>query len=413
MSWPARKAVVPILVVLAAIAGAVYLVRSKPGVEKTDSGEQPWIVSAREVVLADIRPKLNLFGEIVAGREVELRALVSGEVRSVGDGFLEGGSIAMGDLIVAIDAFDYRANLDELSAQSREARARLDEIAARRRAYAAALKRDEELIALRRRDLKRMQELSRRGAVSEQRLDSARLELTQQEKTTEIRRNDLAAEAARIKQQQAVIARLGVGLRRAKRDLQRTRLTAPFAGYLVDVQAQIGKRLNVNDRVARLIDAGRLEAKVTLSDGQYGRLVTDGRIHGRPATVTWQVGGQSFLFPGNLDRVGARIDSASGGVDVFIRLNGAGLAKPLRPGAFVAVSTDDRNYRGVARLPESALYDGNAVYLIQDSRLQRRQVELVARVGNDVLVRGEIKGGDMALITRFAEAGPGQLVEIR
>ncbi len=413
MSWQVRKAVVPAMVVLAAVMGAAYLVRTKPIVEPLDQPEQAWLVTAHPVAFGDIQPKLRLYGEIVAGREVELRALVAGEVVAVADNFVDGGSLHQGDLIIAIDEFDYQAKIDELSAQTREAMARLEEISARKESYGLALGRDLELVSLLQREVKRVRSLSTRGTVSEKRLDTARIDLTRQQKMTEMRKSELAGETARIKQQEAVINRLGVNLRRAKRDLQRARLTAPFNGFLADVQAQVGKRLNANDRVARLIDAGRLEARVILSNGQYGRLVSDGPLTGRSAEITWQVGGRSFRYDGRLDRVDARIDSASGGVPVFIRLAGADLTNPLRPGAFVAIAMPDQKYRGVARIPESALYNGDTIYVIQGDRLERRAVELTARVGNDVLLQGDIRDGEQVVLTRFAEIGPGQKVEVR
>ncbi len=413
MSWQVRKAVLPVILVIAAIVGAVVLVSTRPTVAPSDKTEQPWLVSAKEVQLADVRPDLRLYGEIVAGREVELRALVAGEVMAVAPGFVEGGSVRKGEMVIAIDEFDYRAKFDELSAQINEARARLEEIRARKTAFELALKRDQEMVDLLRRDLKRVQALSGRGTVSDKRLDTAQMELTQQQKTAEMRQSDLAAEIAHIKQQQAVIKRLGVGLRRAKRDLQRVRLAAPFDGFLADVQAQIGRRLGANDKVARLIDADRLEARVTLTDRQYGRLVAEGALAGRPVQITWQVGGQGFNFEGRLDRIGARIDSASGGVQVFARLDGADLSKPLRPGAFVIVTMPDRAYKGVARMPESALYNGDTVYVIKDKRLEKRTVALAARIGNDVLLQGELQQGEQVVVTRFAEIGPGQMVEIR
>ena len=136
-------------------------------------------------------------------------------------------------------------------------------------------------------------------------------------------------------------------------------------------------------------------------------------VAGRPAKITWQVGGQSFHFNGHLDRVGSRIDSASGGVQVFARLDGIDLENSLRPGAFVIISIPDRTYQTVARMPESALYNGNTVYVIEDERLVARKVELVARIDNDILLRGGIKMGDRIVTTKFSEIGPGQKVEVR
>jgi multidrug efflux pump subunit AcrA (membrane-fusion protein) len=129
--------------------------------------------------------------------------------------------------------------------------------------------------------------------------------------------------------------------------------------------------------------------------------------------VVWRVGGHQFRYTGRLDRIGARIDATSGGVPVFARLLGTGLSKPLRPGAFVAITMPDQMYRHVARLPESALYGADTVYVIAAGRLEKRSVELVARVGNDVLLRGGIRDGDQVAVTRFAEIGPGQKVEVR
>jgi len=43
----------------------------------------------------------------------------------------------------------------------------------------------------------------------------------------------------------------------------------------------------------------------------------------------------------------------------------------------------------------------------------KRDVELVARIDNDVLLRGGFKMGDWVVITIFAVIGPGQKVEVR
>ena len=46
MAWQVRKAVIPGILVLAAVMGAVYLARTKPVVEPLDKVEEPWLVSA-------------------------------------------------------------------------------------------------------------------------------------------------------------------------------------------------------------------------------------------------------------------------------------------------------------------------------------------------------------------------------
>jgi len=416
MKRPAARYLLPFAVLAFAAAGVAYLVASKPVVAPNAQTERVWTVATRTAVIADVQPELRLFGEIVAGREVELRALVAGEVVAVGPNVVDGGTVEGGELIAAIDAFDYQAEVDEQSALIREAEARLAEIVAMRTATAAALKEDRTLVTLRRRDLERAEKLLERRNVSDKAVDAARMDLALQEQNTALRQNELTAEEARIRQQQAILERLRVSLRRAQRDLDNTRLLAPFSGFLFDLVAQPGKRLNVNDQVARLIDADRLEAKLTLSDAQYGRLLGaegGGEIRGRQATVLWRVGATTLAFDAVLDRSAARIDAASGGVDLYARLADIGAWQPLRPGAFVEVRLKDRPFTGVVLLPESALYGGDTVYVVVEGRLQAREVALVARIGDEVLVRGGLANGDEVVTTQYAEIGPGERVSVR
>ena len=93
MRWQVQKAVLPIILLTVAIAVFFVLWSTRSTVEPTDRSEQPWLVSSKEVRLANVQPRLRLYGEIVAGREVDLRALVPGEVVAVADSFVEGGKI--------------------------------------------------------------------------------------------------------------------------------------------------------------------------------------------------------------------------------------------------------------------------------------------------------------------------------
>ncbi len=205
-----------------------------------------------------------------------------------------------------------------------------------------------------------------------------------------------------------MIAQTQVGLKRARRDLRNTRLLAPFDGFLTETGAAIGKRMPVNGRVARLIDLNRLEAKFHLSDDEFGRLVKPPEsLLGRPARAVWRIGTETFEYGAEIARVGAEIDAASGGVQAYARIDTSAAQTALRPGAFVEVFLLDRLYRQVARLPESALHGDEKVYVVVGGRLAQRLVKLVARIGNDVLVHGELGNGETVAVTRFPGIGPG------
>ncbi len=264
------------------------------------------------------------------------------------------------------------------------------------------------------RDLKRATQLSARGNISAQALDKKRLELSRQQRAIVLRQNGIDAESARLEQEKAGIERLDVAVQRARYDLERTRLRAPFDGVVQSVTAQVGQRLGVLDGVGQLIDTGSLEARFHISDAQYGRLSGTGRgVIGRTARVIWRVGQRELVLEAVVARVGAQIDTASGGVELFAGIKDHAAASSLRPGAFVEILIPDRVYAGVARVPETVLHPGNVVYGIDGGRLVQRRAEIVARVGNDVLLRGELTDGDRLVTTQSVAIAPGLRVELR
>ncbi len=405
---------VPIVLLAAGAVGASYLIRTKPRVEPSPPTERVWTVDSVAVRLSDVQPDIQLFGKIFAARQIQIRALVTGQIVEIHPNLVEGGLIRRGEMILAIDEFEYRSALKESEARLAEARARIVEREAKRLAETKALKRDREILAVLARDLKRASQLRKRGNISVQALDKKRLELSRQQRAIVLRQNGIDAEAARLEQEKATIARLDVAVQRARYDLERTRVRAPFDGVFQNITAQAGQRLGVLDSVGNLIATGRLEARFHMSDAQYGRLTsTDRGVIGRRARVIWRVGQRKLDLKAVIARVGAQIDAATGGVELFARIEDREAASSLRPGAFVEVLIPDRVYADVARVPETVLHPGNVVYGVEDGRLVARRTEIVGRVGNDVLLRGGLSDGERLVTTQSVAIAPGLRVELR
>lgn len=409
------KIVLPLLTVVGAVLVVGYLKATKPEIERTGAAERERAIAVATVSIADIQPSIDAFGEVVAARDVELRALVAGPVVAVGENFVNGGTVRAGELLVAIDPFEYRARVMEAEAALKEARALLLETDAELGAEEAGLTEDRTQLGLAERELERRQELLAKGTASEKAVDDALVRRSERTRAATATERRAAGLRARIARHEAVIARSAVALERAERDLANTRLVAPFDGYLTGVSAALGKRLGVNDPVVRLLDLAHLDIRIHLSDGDYGRLVSSAAgLRGRPVEVIWRAGDRSFPFSAEIERADGEVDASSGGVRVYARIaQGAAAAVPLRPGSFVEVRIPDRIYRGAARLPETALVAGDTVYAVVQGRLEPRPVTLLARVGNDVVVSGTIADGDRIATTRFPEIGPGVKVQVR
>lgn len=409
------KILLPLLVIAGGVAAAAWFKETKPEPVAQPIEERVWTVETASAAFVDVQPELLLFGEVIAAREVELRALVAGPVISVWDGFVDGGLAPAGTVLVRIDPFDAEQNVAERQAALDEARARLTETRSRLEGERAMASEDERQVKIYERDVARRESLVG-NAVSEKGLDDARLALSASRLQLIQRRQAVAALEAGIAQQQAVIDRLAAALARAERALADTELKAPFDGYLAQTAAQPGVRLGIGDRVGRLIDSQALEVRFHMSDAAFGRAFVDrGGAGERSAEVIWRTGSRSQRFDAVIDRIDSEIDPASGGVTGFARLIDDGSAgfQSLRPGAFVEVALADRKYRQVVRLPETALHGEETIYAVVDERLEARAVSVVGRDGDAVLVAGEIGEGDAVVTTRLTEIGPGIKVVVR
>lgn len=365
----------PLRIVLTTILIAAIMIATRPRMATVELPERVWPVDVVEVRKRDRQPMLDLFGQVVSGRRSELRALVPGPIIDVGRNFREGARVSKGELLVQIDPFEYRNDVAEQRALLAEAETDLE---------------------VKQRDLERIRELFEENNISEQALDDARLAVDQRQATLEQRR---------------------IGLARAQRALRDARLTAPYDGVVNGVSADLGKQLSVNDKVAEIIDTGRLEVRFSLSKSQLGRILETGEaVEGRPVEISWEVGDETLRYSATVERVAAEIDSTTGGVGMYAVIDPDSNTL-LRPGAFVWARLPDKTYKNVFRASESALYGSDQVYIVREGRLEERRIRIEGYAGDDILFdsAGEppILDGDQVVVTQIREGGAGVKVEIR
>lgn len=374
----------PLLVLAAGVFVFSLLVSTKPETKPVENRERVWSVAARTVSYGVVEPRIEVFGELRAKRQLRLRALVSGEVVATAENFEDGARVAKGDVLLSIDRFTYENRLAEAQAQLKGAKALLTERKASvRLAY---------------QDYKRAKKLFDKGTVSKKTLDD--------------RKTDHTIKKARRDQQQSVVDGLAVQVKRAARDLKNTEVVAPFAGYLTAIGAREGKVLNPNDQIAMLFDADNFEVAFNLSDDEYGRFLSrNAEIVGRPITIAWDVGGERITLQAIIKRVGAQISQATRGVDVYAELQGP-VSSNLRGGAFVKVDLVAQPVPDVMALPKDAIYGDNTVYRIADGRLQPVVLSDYIDDGAQVLLRSGLEAGEQVLLTRFNEAAPGVAVKV-
>jgi len=396
------------LVLAIAFAGTMRLVNTRPEVPKPPVFPAVYTVEMQSVTPGDYQPNILLYGEVVAARTVDLRALVSGEIIAINDKLKSGDNVRQGEVLLEIDPFNYSGALREAKANSAETKARVDEAEARLRLERARLVSAREQLILAENDLTRIGELRSRGTATEKQVEDRELLVSQRKQSVEQSEINIVAEQAKIAQLQAAADRLEWKIEQSERDLESTRLVAPFDATISSSSAEIGKLANVNDALVSMYQAESLEARFVLTDEQYGRLQADiGGIAGRAAEVIWNVGGIDYRFPAAIDRIGAEIASARGGVEVFATIDNANNAISLRPGAFVEIVVPDRKFISHMRISDSSVYANNIVYVVQNGELVARKIKIAAYDGDNVIISQGLQSGEEVLVTRISEISEG------
>ncbi len=408
------KALLPIAVLTGAVMGYGLLKASKPSLKKPKVVEKVWAVDVIDAVAKNITPTLHLYGKTVAGRQVELRALVAGKIIEVGPSLKEGALVKKGQMLVRIDDFDYQGAVREAKATLDEGLARQAELKASVQLEQENLKYAQAQLKLAQTDYERASNLAKRGTVSKKLADDRKVIVSQRAQSVSGHKVNLDLQQARLKGQEAVVERLKWKVDQADRRLEETELIAPFDAYVNEVSSEIGRLVSVNDKIANLIDNNQIDVRFTLTDAQYGRILAhETSLIGRKVKAVWKVGDKPIEYTATIKRIGAEIASQSGGVEIYAAIDTPMKPIPVRTGAFVEVKMQDRRYDNVYRVPQTALYNSNTIYLIIDGRLQPQQVKIVGADASDSLISAPLPKGVKILKSRLSLAGPGVKVKPR
>jgi len=403
-------------IMVVVLVGAVFLMNELQESRKARPARvQKEAVYTIETVIAKAQtnqPMISVFGDVVAGRTLNITPLVSGEVVKVNKELKVGARIGKDDTLVEINQFEFEVARDEARANLKEAEASLSEARARLSMEETGLKRTSEQLRFAEVDYERAKDLLQSGAITQRTVEERELVVSQRKAAFQTSGANIAIQKAQVDARAAVVQRMAVALRNAEQALVNTTLKAPFDAVVQGVNVEVGQTVSTSLALVTLYEADTLDARFVLSDGQYGRLIDGaGSLKGREVTVNWNVGASKNSFPATIDRIGAEIAANRGGISIFARVDKAAAASGLRPGAFVEIDVPDRMFDKTYRLPETAIFEGDVAYILgSDNRLKARPVKIAVYDGAYVIVSDGITDGDEVLITQIAEVGEGLLV---
>lgn len=374
----------PVLVLAASLVAALWIARQKPAAEQgAPTRGAVMTVAARTLARQQFRIELPSQGVVRPRTESKLVAQVSGAVVEVSERLREGAFFERGDLLLAIDDRDYRAEVEIAAAGVTEAELKLaDETA--RGAQAA-------------RDWQRFGDSGPAPDLVARKPQRA------------------AAEAAL----QSAKARLAA----AQLKVERCRVRAPFAGRVQKQLVDFGQVVGVGGVLAEIYATDVLEVRLPLdSRALAGVDLPEVRRDGRPrgalpaATILARRGDAVDAWPAQVVRVDGAIDSATRQLSVVARIDdpyGARNADraPLKIGQFVEARVAGRVLRDVFVLPATAVRQDDSVLLVDGDRLRARALKPVWRSADAVVVAEGLSDGEVLSLTPLGAGADGARVK--
>ncbi len=369
-----------VLVILSLGLGlAFYLVHTKPRLKKRKPPRHIPLVEVLVVQKGDHQVEIEEFGTVYPLRTGKIVPEVSGRIIYISPHLIAGGHFRRGEVLVRLDPLDYETAVALAEGEWREAEKALAE--------------------------------------TEAAAESALHEWFQvlKKKTPPpplvAKKPQLAAARARVEAARAK-------WRKAKEDLRRTVIRAPFDGLVVKADVDLGQYVNPGTVLAEVYDASAVEVRVPLERREIRWLEVPGfnAPKGSWAEVFPFLGERPWR--GRVVRVAAQVDEKTRLIDVFVRIKRPFSRKPpLLPGSFVRVNFKGRLLRGVYVLPRDLLHWRKGhyeVYLVnQKGRLEVRPVKVLLFTKTKAFVREGLYPGARVITSPLPAPVPGMEVRIK
>jgi len=379
------KVILPVTVLAVAGLATVVMVRSRDPVQPRVEVKPLPLVEVMPLVRQDYRFQVRAQGTVTAPTEINLVTEVSGQVVAVAAAFTEGGFFETGDRLVRVDPRDYSLAVTQAQARLAEAQVQLQ----REQAEANVAK----------------SEWVRLG---------------------EGEAGPLLLREPQLAQAQAMIDSAQANLDKARLDLGRCEIRAPFSGRIRSKRADVGQFLNRGETVARVyaVDYAEVPLPLPLDDVVFVDLPVGYRgeaveARGPRVLLRAQFGTREARWEGRVVRTVGEIDPRTRMLTAVARVEdpyGRGNSwddPPLAVGLFVEAEIEGVEAKGVYLAPREAFRSDRDLMVVDSSeRLFFRKVERLRIDGDQVVFRGELAPGDRACLTLLAVATDGMAVRV-
>ncbi len=377
-----KKVVLPLIIVLLGFAAAALLIVSGPTLEPKPAPATAPLVRVVQAQPQTLQLSARTHGTVVPRTESDLIPEIDGRVVEVAPSLVSGGFFRKGELLLRVDPVDYNVALE--TARAGVARANSDLENAQR-------------------TLARQRNLMTRGATSDAQRDDA---------------------FNRVQVSEAAQREAKARLNRARRDLERTRLVAPYDGRVRTEQVDVGQFVKRGNPVATIFAVDFAEVRLPIQDEELAYLDLpltqssgDTSPANSPVILRARFAGQDHEWEGAVVRTEGELDPTTRMVHVVARVaepyKTTDARPPLSVGLFVEAQIMGKTLPNLVRLPRAAMRGESRVLVVDDeSRLRFREVVVLRNDRDEVLIQAGLQAGEWVCVSPLQSTADGMRVRV-
>lgn len=380
------KVLLPLVIVAGGVGIAGFLVARAPKPEPTEVEVPLKVVETMVAEPGAHRVLVPAMGIVRAEREVTLMPEISGMIVQQSEHLVDGGLVKVGDPLVRLDSRDLASQLAVTKSELAQAR-----------------------LAVR--------EETQQQRVAKAEWSELPKDFSEDSLTYIMREPHLDAAEARI-------SSVRTRIKKAKRDLQKTIIRAPFDGVVLNESVDLGQVVGPATPVARLAGVDRfwVQVSVPVSHLQFLDIPGINAIgdEGSAANLNQSAANTDPPRKGRVIRVLPSVEERGRMAQVLIAVDDPlGLRQPpgerptpLLVGTYVQVELEGRVLEDVVPVPRKALRDDERLFVVDDQgKLRTRHIEIAWRERGRVLVNKGLKRGDRIVLTPLPMATDGMAVD--
>jgi len=383
-----RKIAIGVVVLGAAIAATVMVIRSRHGAGGPVGGTPT--VEVVQVEQKDVPIYGEWIGTLDGFVNADVRAQVTGYL--LRQGYQEGSFVKQGQLLFQIDPRPFQAALDQAEGQLAQAKATLEN--------AQAVQGRTQL------DVNRYTPLAKEEAASQQDLDNAV-------------QNNLAAKAT-VATSEAAIKTDEAAVETARINLDFTRLIAPIDGIAGQAQLQVGALVSPSSGVVTSVSTvDPIKVYFTVSESEYldwnKRFPTETSRQAADKSLRLQLilaDGSTYPRDGTFYFADRQVNVGTGAIRIAGLFPNPG--NILRPGGYGRIRTAVRVQKDALLVPQRAVSELQGAYQVAvvdgENKVSIRTVKVGERVGSLWIIADGLKPGERVVAEGVQKVRPGAQV---